>query len=67
MRHISQSRDIVIPEGVTVSVKARQVTVKGPRGTLHKNVGHVMLEMTRPTQNKINVKVLKINSGVAWC
>ena len=32
MKQLVSSRNITIPEGVTVEVKARQVRVKGPRG-----------------------------------
>lgn len=32
MKQLLTTRDITIPEGVTVEVKARKVRVKGPRG-----------------------------------
>lgn len=41
MRQIISSRAIEIPEGVTVEVKARRVTVTGPRGTLVRHFKHV--------------------------
>ena len=36
---------VAVPEGVTVTVKARKVTVKGPRGTLSKDFTHVDVDM----------------------
>ena len=35
-----------IPEGVTATVKARVVTVKGPRGTITKDFKHLQIELT---------------------
>ncbi|KAG0268221.1 hypothetical protein BGZ95_002554, partial [Linnemannia exigua] len=37
MKDIYKEEILAIPEGVKVEVKARQVTVTGPRGTLSKN------------------------------
>jgi len=34
-----------IPDGVTLTVKGRNVTVKGPRGTLNKSLHHLNLDM----------------------
>ncbi|KAL7421513.1 60S ribosomal protein L9B [Cryptotrichosporon argae] len=45
MKDISAVETLAIPEGVTVSVKARKVSVEGPRGVLHKNVGHVAMDI----------------------
>ncbi|KAJ3099447.1 hypothetical protein HDU97_004241 [Phlyctochytrium planicorne] len=57
MKSIVQERDIVVPEGVTVDIKARRVRVKGPRGTLSKVFDHVNFECikTSPTTFKIRV------------
>lgn len=57
MKFISQDRDISIPDGVSLSVKARTVTVTGPRGSLTKNLQHVMMDISQPSKSKINVKV----------
>jgi ribosomal protein L6P/L9E len=38
-------RYIDIPEGVTVSLEARHVKVKGPRGELEQKFKHVDLDM----------------------
>lgn len=36
MRDIYKDEELSIPEGVSVEVKARAITVKGPRGELRK-------------------------------
>ena len=36
---------------VTVTIKARRVTVKGPRGQITKNLSHVAIEMKIKKQN----------------
>ena len=41
-----------MPEGVTVSVKSRVVTVKGPRGTLTKSFRHEPVEMEMSADGK---------------
>ena len=36
MRDVYKDEDLAIPEGVTVSIKSRVITVEGPRGKLVK-------------------------------
>ncbi|GAA5832699.1 hypothetical protein JCM3770_006281, partial [Rhodotorula araucariae] len=36
MKQIYKEEELEVPEGVTVAVKARVITVTGPRGTLQK-------------------------------
>jgi large subunit ribosomal protein L9e len=45
MKDISSVESLTIPEGVTVAVKSRIVTVEGPRGKLVKDVGHVQMDI----------------------
>lgn len=45
MRDILKTEELDIPEGVEVTVKSRQVTVKGPRGTLTKNLRHADVDI----------------------
>jgi ribosomal protein L6P/L9E len=45
MKDISSVESLTIPEGVTVAIKSRIVTVEGPRGKLVKNVGHVQMDI----------------------
>lgn len=57
MKNINQYQDIVIPEGVEIEVKARDVRVTGPRGVLKKSFKHVDVEIQRIGKNKIRVLV----------
>ena len=45
MKYIIKTEKIIIPEGVTVTAKARVVTVKGPKGTLTKSFKHIKTEI----------------------
>lgn len=45
MKDITSVESLVIPEGVTVTAKARTITVEGPRGTLTKKVGHIQMDI----------------------
>ncbi|KNC54548.1 uncharacterized protein AMSG_10397 [Thecamonas trahens ATCC 50062] len=45
MKIIQSAQFVDIPEGVTVTIKSRNVTVTGPRGTLTRRFNHQMLEM----------------------
>ncbi|KAG0274866.1 hypothetical protein BGZ95_009400 [Linnemannia exigua] len=47
MKDIYKEEILAIPEGVKVEVKARQVTVTGPRGTLSKNFRHVEMDIVK--------------------
>jgi large subunit ribosomal protein L9e len=46
MKTIEVSQLIKVPEGVSVTVNARKVTVKGPRGVLEKEFKHLNVEIT---------------------
>lgn len=45
MKLIDTSQIVKIPEGLTVSVKSRLVTVKGPRGILIRSFKHLALDI----------------------
>merc|ERR1712002_290661 len=55
MKTILASRNVDIPEGVDVSVKARTVTVKGPRGTLKRSFKHLKVEIRVLSKKKLQV------------
>ena len=57
MKTILASNTVTIPEGVTVSMKGRSITVKGRRGTLHRSFNHLNLELTRVNNTTIRVDV----------
>ncbi|CAK9066901.1 60S ribosomal protein L9 [Durusdinium trenchii] len=56
MKTIAASRLVSIPDGVTVSVEARKVTVKGPRGELNRDFAHQSVEITKPDENTVKVE-----------
>ena len=41
MKVLKTTRDLAIPEGVTITLHARKITVKGPRGTLQRDFTHL--------------------------
>eukprot|EP00887_Chlorella_sp_A99_P004732 scaffold4.g4732.t1 len=45
MKQLITQRDITIPEGVSVEVKARKVRVKGPRGVLARDFKHMNVDL----------------------
>ncbi|XP_038063409.1 60S ribosomal protein L9-like [Patiria miniata] len=55
MRTILSSRYIHIPDNVEVTIKARVITVKGPRGTLTRAFKHLNVEILRISKKKIRV------------
>ena len=59
MRDVLKTEELTIPEGVTVDVKSRLITVKGPRGTLTKNVRHIDMDirLQKGQDNKVCLAV----------
>lgn len=59
MHDVLQTEELNIPEGVTVAIKSRLVTVEGPRGKLVKNVRHVNmdLQLIKGKSNKVLLSV----------
>lgn len=45
MKDITSVETLDIPSNVTVAVKARTITVEGPRGSLTKNTGHIQMDI----------------------
>jgi ribosomal protein L6P/L9E len=45
MKDLTSVETLAIPAGVSVAVKARKITVEGPRGTLVKNVRHIAMDI----------------------
>ncbi|WPT12356.1 60S ribosomal protein L9 [Picochlorum sp. SENEW3] len=60
MRLLQASRQVAIPDDVTVEVKGRRVRVKGPRGTLSKDMRHAGLDMFLIT-NEEGAKIFKVD------
>ncbi|KAH6636682.1 ribosomal protein L6, alpha-beta domain-containing protein [Chaetomium tenue] len=61
MRYIHSEETLEVPENVKVSIKARLVTVEGPRGKLVKDLGHIAVSFSSPKKNVIG---LEIHHGV---
>lgn len=45
MKQIVTNQTVKIPEGLTVTVRSRLVTVKGPRGILKRSFKHLALDI----------------------
>ncbi|KAG0142732.1 hypothetical protein CROQUDRAFT_49861 [Cronartium quercuum f. sp. fusiforme G11] len=45
MKDIYKDEELVVPEGVKVTIKARQITVEGPKGKLVKHVKHINMDL----------------------
>ncbi|OLL25564.1 60S ribosomal protein L9-A [Neolecta irregularis DAH-3] len=52
MKDIYKDEELELPKNVTCEIKARIITVTGPRGVLRKNVRHIDMEL-RKVGNKI--------------
>ena len=57
MKTVLASETITIPDGVTLKMNGRSITVTGPRGSLHRNFNHLNLELTLLNNKKIRVDV----------
>jgi large subunit ribosomal protein L9e len=60
MRDVLKTEELDIPEGITVTIKSRLISVTGPRGTLTKNVRHVDMDirlLKGKTTNKVTLAV----------
>ncbi|KAK6335199.1 60S ribosomal protein L9B [Orbilia javanica] len=47
MKYLYSSESLTIPEGVSVNIKARVVTVTGPRGKLVRDFKHINISFTK--------------------
>lgn len=57
MKTVLSTRFLDIPDGVSVTVLSRKVTVVGPRGTLVREFKHLQLDMKMVSKNKLRVDV----------
>jgi len=55
MKTILGTRFIEVPEGVSVSCKARTVTVTGPRGTLTRSFKHIQIDIVPVGDSKVRL------------
>lgn len=54
MKQILVSQTVKVPDGVIVKVKARRVTVEGPRGKLTRDFKHLALDMEVRSRNVVS-------------
>uniref|UniRef100_A0A060TB80 ARAD1D33044p n=1 Tax=Blastobotrys adeninivorans TaxID=409370 RepID=A0A060TB80_BLAAD len=57
MKYIRSEESIEVPEGVTLEIKARIITVTGPRGTLTKNLRHIDVAFEKVSNRLVKVHV----------
>merc|ERR1740125_27654 len=63
MKELIKSDTVPIPEGVTVDIKARQVRVKGPRGTLTRNFRHMDADIVKIVKDNKNYVKVEVHFG----
>jgi len=59
MKDVLKTEELEIPDGITIELKSRIISVTGPRGTLTKNVRHVNMDIQilRSKKNKVLLAV----------
>lgn len=59
MRDVLTTEELTVPEGITLEIKSRLITVEGPRGKLTKNVRHVNMDiqLIKSKDNKVTLAV----------
>lgn len=62
MRDVIQTEELIIPDGVTVEIKSRLISVTGPRGTLKKDVRHINMDI-QLEKGKTNKVLLAVWQG----
>jgi large subunit ribosomal protein L9e len=62
MRDILKTEELDVPEGVTVAIKSRIISVEGPRGKLEKNVRHINMDI-QLIKGKVNKVTLAVWQG----
>jgi large subunit ribosomal protein L9e len=45
MKYLNTTQKVLIPDGVTIKIKSRVVTVNGPRGEITKDISHMPLDI----------------------
>lgn len=57
MRFIHSEETLQVPEGVSVHIKARNVTVTGPKGKLSKDMSHLAVSFSQPSKSVIGIEI----------
>lgn len=53
----SNADEVLSPQTVKVQIKARQITVEGPRGKLVKDLSHIAVSFSTPKKNVIAIHI----------
>ena len=56
MKILNVKQTVDVPDGVEASVKARVVTIKGPRGSLSRSFRHLAVDIFMPDAKSITVR-----------
>jgi len=56
MKTINLNQIVKVPEGVSVSVRSRKVTVVGPRGTLRRSFQHMSVDIKKIKKDQLMVE-----------
>jgi large subunit ribosomal protein L9e len=57
MKILLKQNTMQVPEGITCDIKARVVTVKGPRGTLSRSFKHMPIDLSFTDESKREIKL----------
>lgn len=57
MKYIQTDQILEVPEGVSVTIKARSIKVTGPRGELTKDLKHINVAFTKVSDKAIKITV----------
>ena len=59
MKVLKATRELAIPDGIDVQLKARKITVKGPRGTLSRDFTHLpRIDLFHDKENNVIVATM---------
>ena len=73
MKTILKSLTLDLPEGVDATIKSRQVTIKGPRGSLVKSFKHMPIDISFADEGKRQILIErwftsgKANASIRTC
>ena len=67
MKVLKAQRELAIPEGVDVTLKARKIVVKGPSGTLQRDFTHLpRIDLHHDKENSQIIATMFFSSKKRW-
>ena len=66
MKILNAKQSMDIPDGVECKVKARVVTIKGPRGTLVRSFRHLAIDIYMEGPTKLTVSKISQQISSIW-